>query len=128
MWNDDRYIPITTKFAAFFEFDFPNSAKTSKFLLVTLGVLSILIASTPAAAWSTFLSPFAFADGLLDLDFADEAIGLVYFHFLDDKAEPFDWAAMTTSSGLGPAKASVEFCIADCKYGNASGMLVGLEL
>lgn len=35
---------------------------------------------------------------------------------------------MTTSSGLGPAKASVEFCIADCKYGNASGMLVGLEL
>jgi hypothetical protein len=47
--KEARYIPITTKFAAFFAFLLSNSAKTSKFLLFAFGVSSTLIASTPFA-------------------------------------------------------------------------------
>jgi hypothetical protein len=58
---------MTTKFAAFFEFFFLNSARTSKFLLVAFGVSSIFIASTPLAICAAFFSPFVFEGPLLPL-------------------------------------------------------------
>lgn len=53
------YVPITTKLAAFFRFDFLYSATTSKFLLLMRGVSCIDTLATELLTSATDLS-FAF--------------------------------------------------------------------
>jgi hypothetical protein len=58
---------MTMKFALFFSFLFPCSAKTSRFLLVALGASSIFNASTPLVILSDFFSAAVFPAGFAAL-------------------------------------------------------------
>lgn len=113
-------IPMTTKFAEFFMFDFSYSSRTLRFLLFTRGASSILIPSTPSAtplvsslalgslAWVCFLAP-AYISRRME--------NSAWYYA---RIAPFDCAFRTTSSGLGPAKGSALAYSGKDVYGNGN--------
>ena len=119
---------MTTKLAEFLGLEFVYSCTTSRFLLLTLGFSDIDSSATPSEAplSAALFLLVALVCGGFEFFGPAEAISRTRNQPLE-RVEPFELCAFrTTSSGLGPAKASnlVKFwpyAGKKCKFGEMRG-------